>query len=105
MARVRYDPVSGEKIPKLKRDWEGRHVRLKRALETKGGAMFDLGDVMLVHRNFSGLELEAVKACSECRLKYRHCVKNVSEFDVTLLPEDFEPPADVVSLTRLPEAG
>lgn len=124
MARVRYDSVSGEKWPKLKRDWVGRHVRLHRTMETKGGTIFEKDNVMLVTRNFSGLELESVKACAECRSKCRYFIKHVRESEVTLLPEDFKPlkvasfrvqvgdlmvecdsAADVAALARMQEAG
>ena len=80
--------------PKLKRDWEGRHVRLVHDHTTKGGSIFPKGEIMLVERNFGGLHLAAVHACSTCRLRYRHRIKDVDERDVVLLSEDYVPPVD-----------
>lgn len=79
------------KKPRLKRDWEGRHVRLRRTLETKGGEIFEPGEIMLVRRNHGGLHLSAVRECAECRRRHRGYIHGVSEHDVTLLPEDYRP--------------
>ncbi len=71
---------------KRKRDWEGREVETLVELETKAGAIFPVGTRMRVTRNFGGLWLEAITACEQCKLKYRHRIKQVHEMDVRLLP-------------------
>ena len=85
------DPVSQVRIPRLKRDWIGRHVRLRMQMETKGGAIFEQGEVMLVADSRGGLELKSVRACDECRRRHRYSIKKIPERNVTLLPEDFKP--------------
>lgn len=77
--------------PKLKHDWHGRYVRLLLPHETKGGAIFEAGEVMLVTRNFGGLQLESVRACDTCRRKHRHRITKVSEHHVHLLPKECVP--------------
>jgi hypothetical protein len=71
--------------PKLKRDWVGLNVRLLAEVETKGGAIFPIGTIMEVTRNFGGLHLTAVRACKECRLAFRHRVSGVSESKVLII--------------------
>jgi hypothetical protein len=82
------------KKPRLKRDWEGRYVRLKRKMETKGGDVFEAGEVMRVDRNYGGLHLSAVRHCSECKKRYRGHLRKVQERDVMLLPEDYRPESE-----------
>jgi hypothetical protein len=74
-----------------KADWVGRYVRLREPMVTNHGAMFERGEVMLVNRNFGGLHLEAVRACPECRRRYRHAIRKVCEHRVELLPADYRP--------------
>ena len=77
-----------EKKPKLKRDWVHRRVRLLRKLETKGGVIFEKDEVMVVHRNFGGLELTTLTRCPKCERGHRHYIRKVHERDVELLPEE-----------------
>lgn len=76
---------------KRKRDWVGRHVRLLRETRTKGGAVFEAGEVMLVTRNFGGLQLEAVIKCKYCARRHLHRVVKIPEAAVSLLPADYKP--------------
>ena len=78
-------------MPRLKRDWVGRWVRLRRDVTTKGGNIMLEGRVMQVRRNFGGLNLDAVETCDHCGLGLRHYVTKVSEDSVWLLGEDFDP--------------
>lgn len=77
--------------PKLKRDWVGRYVRTKREIETRGGTIFDAGEVFVVTRNFGGLHLEAVIQCEHCHRRSRRFVKGIPERDVVLLAPDYKP--------------
>lgn len=81
-------------LPRLKRDWIGRYVRLRQDHETNGGAIFEAGTVMHVEGYYRGLSLDAVRACPQCRLKYRHYITRVACADVELLPADFVPPVE-----------
>lgn len=79
--------------PKLKRDWVGRYVRLKEEIQTNGGVIFAVGEVMRVTRNFGGLQLETVGfKCKKCERGFRHRVTKVHEYSVSLLPPDWKPP-------------
>jgi hypothetical protein len=78
--------------PKLKRDWIGRYVRLLYQMETRGGSIFEEGEVMKVNDNHGGLTLEAVRACPHCRRLYRHQIRKVSMANVILLPMNYQPP-------------
>lgn len=91
MAKLKTDPISLVSYPRLKRDWEGRHVRLRIQMETNGGEIFERGEGMQVRRNFGGLELQSVRVCKECNRRRRRIIKNVRERDVVLLPKDFKP--------------
>ncbi len=74
--------------PRLKGDWEGRHVRLNHEIKN-GHTIFPAGEIMKVTRNYGGLHLEAVHACDNCRLRHRHSINRVRESTVTLLPPDY----------------
>jgi hypothetical protein len=89
------------RIPRVKRDWEGRYVRLKRKMETKGGDVFEAGEVMRVDRNYGGLHLSVVRHCSVCKKRHRGRINRVSEDDVRLLPEDYRPEEDLFSVYAL----
>lgn len=80
-----------EPRPKRKGDWVGRYVRLRHDLETKGGTLFQAGDVLVVTRSFGGLWLSAPVACPLCRQSYRRSIKQVPEADVELLPAGYVP--------------
>lgn len=75
----------------LKRDWEGRYVRLLRQVETRAGDIFEPGEILRVTRNYGGLHLMAVKICRDCKRKSRGYIKGVPERDVILLPADYKP--------------
>ena len=75
-----------EKKPRLKRDWVGRRVALRRKLVTRGGEIFEAGTVMVVKRNYGGLTLEREILCRTCSTRWRGTVKEVSEQGVDLLP-------------------
>jgi len=91
--------------PKLKRDWVGRYVRLLYQMETKGGAIFEEGEVMKVNDNHGGLTLEAIRVCSGCKRRYRHHIRRVRMADVYLLPLDYMPPAGDPPVEHLKEEG
>lgn len=83
--------------PKLKRDWVDRYVRLLRSMTTRGGVVFDKGEVMLVETNRSGLNLSRLGRCEHCGHKYGAYIRHVQEWEVELLPKDYVPePAPVV---------
>ena len=77
----------------LKRDWEGRYVRLRRKMTTKGGHTFEKGEVMLVDRNYGGLHLSSVIRCAHCARRHNYQIIKVPEGDVVLLPEDYKSPS------------
>ncbi len=77
--------------PRLKRDWVGRYVRLRQAIETQGGTVFRAGEVMHVYKNHAGLGLRAVMDCPHCKRQYRMQITGVHEENVELLPEDYTP--------------
>lgn len=79
------------KKPKRKADWVGRKVRLLRKIETNGGSIFPAGTVMIVHRNYGGLQLKMEpQECGHCGLGFRYrSVSKVSESSVEVLEEDF----------------
>lgn len=89
------------KKPRLKRDWEGRYVRLKHGTQTNGGAMFSAGEVLRVDRNYGGLWLSTVRLCSECKQRRRDKINRVQERDVELLPEDYVPEENPSSVDAL----
>ena len=74
-------------VPKLKRDWIGRQVHLKRQIETRGGIIFNEGEVMNVAAYYQGLTLEAISTCQHCRRRSRQIVTRISINEVELLPE------------------
>lgn len=80
--------------PRLKRDWNGRYIKLLRKIETDGGVIFLAGEVMLVTRNFGGLHLNTVHQCSKCERGFRLGIRKVPESWVTLLPKDYSPPVE-----------
>lgn len=73
--------------PHLKRDWIGRHVRLTRQIETRGGIIFDVGEVLRVEGYYRGLSLEAIHTCSHCTRRSRQTISRVPLHDVDLLPD------------------
>ncbi len=83
--------MSDPEIPKLKRDWVGRYVRLRHQKQTAGGEIFEAGEVMRVYRNYGGLWLEALFECTECARRVRGRIKKVQEYDVELIPPGFTP--------------
>lgn len=78
-------------VPRLKRDWEGRYVNLNREIMTRGGIIFEKGEVMKVTRNYRGLHLEAIKTCKHCSRRRKETVTEIPEYSVTLLPIEFKP--------------
>ncbi len=95
---LKYPPRTIEKLnfesvekPRLKKDWEGRYVRLLKEIETRGGIILDVGEVMEVMRNFGGLNLSAVTQCENCNKHTRRYVTKVPEWNVELLPIDYKP--------------
>jgi len=79
--------MSDEK-PRLKRDWEGRSVRVLREIQTRGGRIFAPGAIMVVDRNFGGLSLHKRDVCPHCKCGQDHRVVKVHESDVELLPKE-----------------
>lgn len=71
--------------PKLKRDWTGRKVRLRRDMETIAGAIFKAGEIMEVVKYHRGLILRAISSCSECKRNYRVQIKRIGLHDVELV--------------------
>lgn len=78
------------KRPKLKKDWEGRYVRLLLGGITRAGIQFDAGEILKVKRNYNGLHLESVVRCPICSRGRRREIL-VAEYQVELLPLDFKP--------------
>lgn len=81
-------------IPKRKRDWAGRWVRLRRTITNIGGSVFPAGSVLQVTVNHGGLRLatRALDTQSGC---YRGlALSKVAEYEVELLPLDYHPEAD-----------
>lgn len=78
-------------IPKLKRDWVGRYVRLKRQMQTGRGEIYEAGEVMRVTRNYGGLQLTALYECRECGRRGQGHITKVHEESVELIPPGFEP--------------
>lgn len=74
--------------PKLKRDWIGRFVRLRKPMETAAGVFFEAGEVMEVYKYYRGLGLRTTCCCSECSRRYRDRIDKVAIEDVLLLLED-----------------
>ena len=73
--------------PKLKRDWIGRTVRLKRRMTTNGGKIFDAGAELLVTGYYKGLQLKKPEICEHCHCGISHEIWRVSITEVELLPE------------------
>ncbi len=80
----------------LKRDWAGRYVRLLEEVVSGAGVVFAVGEVLRVHRNYGGLELETIRRCQHCEARWRRRMTHVPEYKVSLLPEDFVPEAEAV---------
>ena len=72
-------------VLKLKRDWIGRKVRLKRQIETRGGIIFKVGEVLEVDSYYRGLELKAIHVCEHCNRGYRATVSRIPIHDVDLV--------------------
>lgn len=77
--------------PKLKRDWVGRYVRLRITLETRGGIIFDKGEVMKVCKYYRGLGLRSLYCCEHCRRKTRQDITGIPIHEVEILAKDFKP--------------
>lgn len=82
-------------VPKLKSQWKGRYVRLKREIERKDGVFFAKGEVMLVDHNYAGLHLWRIYACPRCGAKERQHISGIPEASVELLPLGYQPPPAV----------
>lgn len=77
-----------EKVPRLKRDWAGRHVRTRHALRNRL-AQIPAGTVCEVERNHAGLHL-VTTPCPCCGVQVY--INRVPESSVILLAAR-EPPA------------
>ena len=75
------------KWPKLKRDWEGRHVRLLRQITNRGGDIFPKDTTMRIEGYYRGLDLLWVDGP-----QYHNYVRGVAIEKVELLPA---PPREV----------
>ena len=91
--------------PRLKRDWEGRYVRLLREVKNYGGDVVPAGAVMLVKRNYGGLDISRIAYCECCSVGTRIVVRKVSEHDVELLPKDTDISALLSTSLTIREAG
>lgn len=89
------------KVPKLKKDWEGRYVRLLKGSMTYGGIRFDVGEIMRVKRNYNGLHLERVTRCPTCWRGRRETL-SAQEWQVELLPLDFKLEPEPVYIAMTP---
>ncbi len=93
--------------PRLKRDWVGRYVKLRRDLETQGGVIFDAGEVMQVYKTYHGrMGLRALHRCEHCERRALSQITGVETYNLEILPEDYEPPEVeplAVELERLRE--
>lgn len=78
-------------IPKLKRDWEGRYVRLRHDIERKDGLIFPAGEIMRVEGNHGGLLLRRLYACPHCGAKENQYIRRIYEYKVELLPLAYRP--------------
>jgi hypothetical protein len=72
--------------PRLKRDWEGRYVRLLREVKNNGGDVAQAGTVMRVTRSHGGLTLTRVAYCECCGIGTASVFRKVSERAVELVP-------------------
>jgi excisionase family DNA binding protein len=77
-------------IPRTKREWVGRYVRLREHIETET-AVFEAGEVMRITRRRAGLHLESLGRCQSCERKVKHGVAHVHEDSVILLPIGWKP--------------
>lgn len=77
-------PVFDAKKPRLKRDWVGRRVMVQRKLRN-GYVSILAGTVMMVRRNYSGLQLEG-DHCGKCGIA--PSITKVPEHDVRLLADE-----------------
>ncbi len=73
-----------EKKPRLKRDWIGRKVRVRRTM-VNGLMEIPAGAIATVRKNLGGLDLTS-EPCPHCGIKIN--IRKVKEFDVELLPLD-----------------
>lgn len=87
--------MASNSAPRLKSDWRNRYVKLKRAVKTGGGTIFDAGEIMRVYKNHGGLSLERLYRCPTCARSSIQSITGVSERDVELLPLDYVPLVDV----------
>jgi len=79
--------------PRLKRDWVGRYVRLRRDLETQDGVIFDAGEVMQVYKTYHGrMGLRALHRCEHCERRALSRITGVETYNLEILPEDYQPP-------------
>lgn len=77
-------------LPKRKRDWVGRYVRLAKQFTTWGGKVFEVGEILRVDRNYSGLHVSTIKHCPTC-FRYAYEQALIPESYVELLPVEYEP--------------
>lgn len=84
--------------PRLKREWIGRHVRLKTTKQTVTGVRFRTGEIMHVYGYYRGLKLESIRACPECTRRHRQKIERVPIEDVELVSKDHVPMKRVYTL-------
>lgn len=77
-------------LPRLKRDWIGRYVRLRQPLRTRGGTVFATGEVLLVIDYYRGLELRTPGPDAAGSWRW---ITRVDLAKVELLPVDYQPAA------------
>lgn len=77
-------------VPKLKRDWIGRFVRIKRRYVTWHGKVFEAGEVLRVDRNYTGLHVHRQHRCAVCQAATIDAAL-IPESYVELLPKEYQP--------------
>lgn len=77
--------------PKLKRDWIGLTVKLKRDMRTVRGVIFDAGEVLKVTGYYRGLELETIHTCPHCTRRTVEHIKRVEIHNVELAEGEDRP--------------
>lgn len=77
-------------VPKLKRDWAGRYVRIRRRFNTWNGKVFETGEIVKVDRNYGGLHVRRQRRCVVCQAATIDAAV-VPESYVELLPVEYQP--------------